>query len=128
MPLNHPLPGYNWVAEYQVSAVPWVTSSQVSGIRRHDFPQVTKFVTVKNLSGPGAMRIGFTLLGVQGSNYFALSSGESFSGDFRIRTLFLSASSATDYSIVAGLTTIEARQMPILTGSVNGTSSFDGVG
>ena len=128
MPLANTKPGWNWVSEYQVSGIPWVTSSTVVGVKRHDFITVTKFITVKNISGPGAIRVGFTLSGTQGSNYYPLSTGESFSGDFRVTSIFLSASADTSYTIVAGMTSIDARQMPVITGSVNGTGSFDGVG
>ena len=126
--LNNPRPGFNLTAEYQVSAIPWVTSSNVTGVKRHDFYKVTKFVVVKNNSGPGTLRVGFTNLGVQGSNYFELAAGESFAGDFRVKTVYLSSSANVSYSMLAGVTMIDASMMVEITGSINGTGSFDGVG
>ena len=38
------------------------------------------------------------------------------------------AAQATSFSLLAGLTTIPSEQFPILTGSVAGTGSFEGVG
>ena len=128
MSINNARPGFGFVPEYQVSAIPWVTSSNVNGLKRHDFKKVSMFVTVKNISGPSSLRVGFTQLGVQGTNYFPLASGESFSGDYRIKSIYLSSSSDITYSIVAGMTMIDAPMMPDLTGSINGDESFDGIG
>lgn len=130
--LNNNRSGYNNVAEYQVSGVPWVTSSVASGVKRHRFStldeppgvqaatlrwdRVTKWIIVKNRS-TGSMDVSFTLNGFASSNYFTLDQGESFSGDLRVTEIWVSGSAAQPYVIVAGLTGVNA-EIPQLTGSL----------
>ena len=66
MALNHPAQGEGYVAAYQISATPYVTSSTVSlgSIREIVFPQVTRFITLKNTStSTNTIAVGFTRLG-----------------------------------------------------------------
>ena len=124
MPLNNPKVGVNWVSEYQVSAIPWVTSSVVTGMVQHKFPKVTRFVTIRNLSGSEDLLVGFTELGVaSSSNYIVLQPGDSFSEELRIRTLYVSGTS-NRYNLIVGLTMINSGEMINLTGS----NEFQGVG
>ena len=77
-------------------------------------------------------------------NYFLIptGSGDARAGsiqtfDVRCKSIYFmsdasdnspGAAQATSFSLFAGLTTIPAGDFPILTGSINGTSSFEGVG
>ena len=130
MSLNTPIWGEGYVPAYQLSASPFVTSSNVTLGQTKEiiFGSVTRFFTVKN-NGVSAnvIAVGFTERGLQTvpSNYFVLSGTESFSGELRVDRLFVSGvSGASTFSIIAGLT-------PITTGSftrVTGSNGFLGVG
>ena len=123
MSLNNPSPGYNWAAEFAVSAIPWVTSSVLIGseCRKIAFYGITKEVVVKNLSG-SALQVGFTFNGAQGSNNISLQAGESFAATVRVKELYVFGT-GNSFCVFAGLTGILAQMMPPLTGS-----SIDGVG
>ena len=114
-----PKPGPNAVAEYQLSSLPFATASSVttSSVVQLSFPYVTRFLTVKN-TGTGYMAVGFTSNGVQGTNRFTLPPSGSETKEFRLKDLFLLGVSAnTTFEVVAGLTMIESRMLPTLTGS-----------
>ena len=135
MGLDIPKCGVDFVPEYQISALPWVTSSTVSGYKRHRFStteedppltgsdgelihrwdRVTKWIIVKNNSSLN-LSVGFTPRGLTtSSNYIVLGDNESFSADLRIKEIWLSGSGNT-YQIVAGLTRCNANGYE-LTGS-----------
>jgi hypothetical protein len=76
MSINHPKAGPNYVPAYQISGIPYVTSSLanevecVSSAAAHvrepviiEFPYVTKFVTIRN-TGVNELRVGFSARGV----------------------------------------------------------------
>tara|TARA_A100001011_G_C14317845_1_gene848836 strand:- start:6059 stop:6598 length:540 start_codon:yes stop_codon:yes gene_type:complete len=75
MSQSHPKAGPNFVPAYQVSGIPFVTSSASEEVPGPDsntpgslpvevkFPFVTKFVTVRN-TGNNELRVGFTADGV----------------------------------------------------------------
>ena len=143
--------GPNYVPAYQVSGVPYVTSSlQNLGangslsttVKQVDFPYATRFFFVEN-HGPVPMRVGFTENGVNGkgsgdvSNYFIVAaSGSSPRLEIRCKSLFLRAEYAkTAFSITAGLSGVDAGDFPVLTGTMSGSHSshqghpyFSGVG
>jgi hypothetical protein len=131
MALNHPTQGEGYVSAYQISATPYVTSSTVSlgSIREIVFPQITRFITLKNTSASSnVISVGFTRQGLTAanSNYFILSGSESFSGELRTDRIFISGSSgATNtFTLLAGLTFIPAKMLTPITGS----NGFQGVG
>jgi hypothetical protein len=138
--MQWPAPGLGSVGSYQMSGIPYVSSSLTvpasnSNVLKVQFPYVTKFVTVTNdNSGTNIpMRVGFSALGTSGStasNYFLLDNGESYTGEWRIEDLFLisSTTSQTSASIIAGLTPIP-RGIPALgTATGNNWSGSSGVG
>ena len=182
MSADWPKAGVNHAPAYQVSGVPFVTSSAASEVKGVDtnsaspepvsveFPFVTKFITIRN-TGLNELRVGFSARGCfapderlpvsvsaagtakdlkSGRNYFLIPSASATGGahrsavdtvvtlDIRCKKLFFvsnasdntptGAAFSTDFSLIAGLTTIEAGQFPVLTGSVNATGSFHGVG
>jgi hypothetical protein len=151
MALHYPRIGPNDVPTYQMSAIPFVTSSGANAIPgsgsstplRIPFRSVTRFFIVNNL-GAGPIRIGFTDSGVRGigspasgtgitplandhNNYFVLS-GASSTGrlEIRCKELFLlgDTSVTSNYSLIAGLTPIADRMFPTLSAS----NGFEGVG
>ena len=95
-------PGLSDVGSYQMSAIPFASASisvPASGafVRTVSFPNVTKFVTVVNetTGSNSALRVGFSSNGVRGTNYFILDNGESYTGDWRITSIYLMGNSAT---------------------------------
>jgi len=130
MALNNPFPHEGFVPAYQVSAMPYVTSSVITTgeIKEINFNTVSRFLIIKN-NGPSTavLSVGFTRLGLTpgNSNYFFLSGSESFTAELRTDRLFLSGSSGTaNFTIVAGLTSIPSKNFLMITGS----NGFGGVG
>lgn len=136
MGLDNPKTGMYFAAEFQTSALPYVTCSIApaasSGCLRVSFPKVTKFFQVTNHSATGNyLRIGFTENGVKGTRYYLMNGGdESQIFDLRIKDLFFAGmSGSVEFSLMAGLTNIDSMQMPTLTGTLsNGGVGWDGVG
>lgn len=128
----------NYVPNYQLSAIPYVTSSATNEVTsgaglQVTFPYVTKTVKIKNTGG-NPLRVGFTELGVEGAvtkNYFIIpteaSAGETCIQEFDVRCKslwFAGNGGPTDFSLFAGLTPVEAAAFPVITGS----NGFEGVG
>lgn len=131
MALNYPVQGEGYVSAYQISATPFVTSSTVSlgAIKEIVFPQITRFVTIKNTSAStNVISVAFTQAGLLPSkaNYFVLSGSESFSGELRTDRIFISGSNggSSGFTLLAGLTFIPAKMLTPITGS----NGFSGVG
>ena len=113
-------PGIGNAASYQVSGIPWVSSSltvPASGSTPLEiaFPQITKSIIVKNAStGSVSMRVGFSSNGVSNTNnFFLLSAGESFASDLKVTRVYLMSNNGTavSASIIAGLTNIDALEL-----------------
>ena len=108
-------PGVGSVGQYQMSGKPYATASLeiADGVATEiSFPYVTKFVTVIN-SHQGAsapLLFGFSSLGVTDTNnYIQLDNGESYTGEWRVRSVFLAGDGApTTGSVYAALTGIKA--------------------
>ena len=131
MSLNNPYPHEGFVPAYQVSAMPFVTSSNVTlgSTKEINFAGVTRFITIKNTGASTAvLAVAFTENGLKSanSNYFILSGSESFSGELRTDRIFVSGSSGASvtFNVVAGLTTIPTKNFLVVTGS----NGFSGVG
>ena len=125
---RHPSPGVGAVGQYQTSGIPYATASVFiqnvedgEGSTQISFPFVTKFVTVINEhSGSSAkLRVGFSALGVTGSdandtgdNFFLLDNGESYTGEFRVSSVFLAGNTTnTTASVIAGMTGIPSYKL-----------------
>ena len=141
--------GANFVPAYEVSGVPYVTSSNENELHsipiRVKFPYVTRFFVVHNTSD-NWIRVGFTENGVTGTtgqvggaNNFLLVSGNQTTDRLEIRCKEIWFCNDTDpspssFSVLAGLTGIEAGQFPVLTGTLTGSDNnvilpkFEGVG
>jgi hypothetical protein len=124
-------PGIGNAASYQVSGIPWVSSSLAvpasgSTVLEISFPQVSKSIIVKNVStGSVQMRVGFSENGVKNTNnFFLLSAGESFAADLKVTKVYLMSNNGTalSASVIAGLTNIPATEL------VNNWSGSLGVG
>lgn len=130
--MNNVYFGEGYVPAYQMSASPWVTSSQVSlgQTIQLNFPQATKFVIVQNAGAAAstALAVGFTQNGLKpaNSNYFILSGTNSFSADIRVDRLFISGAvgASVPFTVIAGLTPIQRKDFLTVTGS----NGFSGVG
>ena len=128
----------NYVPNYQLAAIPFVTSSATNEVLdgaglQIQFPYVTKTVKVKNTGGFG-LRVGFTEFGVEGvdtKNYFVIPT-EAAAGfasvqefDVRCKSLWFAGNGGnTSFSLFAGLTPITGSDFPVITGS----NGFAGVG
>jgi hypothetical protein len=127
-----PSPGWNWTAEYQTSGIPFVTSSfgVDTNVRRVDFDFVTRDITIDN-SGTSPLRVGFSrngVNGVGGDNYFLVRPNTTVTFEVRVKEVYFRADSGTTgYSVLAGCTTIPAKQMPHLSGSISGSLNWRGV-
>jgi hypothetical protein len=135
MPLDNPKSGFGYAAEFQSSALPWVTSSVAPAAGspvRLDFQKVSRFITVTNRgSTTDTLSFGFTERGVKSSNNkYILSIGQSITLEVRVKSLWLQGESGTPpYSVFAGLTTVAAKDMPLLSGTLDdGTAGWPGVG
>lgn len=130
MAINNPSMGEGYTPAYQISAIPFVTSSTVAlgQIKSIQFGYVTRFITIKNTGAAGSvLAFGFTENGMrpENSNCYFLSGSESFTGELRTTQLYVSgAAGSSTYSLVAGLTYINARDFVPITGS----NGYSGVG
>lgn len=122
MPNLHYIPqsGLGSVGSYQISGIPWVSSSVAPVVSNEplqiEFPTVTKFVIVKNVNpSVSSLRVGFSRNGIkEKNNYFLLGKGESFSADLRITELYLLSDNSTQVSasVIVGLTGIDSSNLP----------------
>ena len=136
MSLDNPRGGLGYAAEFQSSALPFVTQSVALsysvGPQRWDFPKVSRFIGVTNNGTAGQfLRIGFTRNGVTGSNYYLVDGGQQSNFEFRVTSLYVISDgiAAPRYSLAVGLTNIDAIEMPRLSGSLpDGTAGWIGVG
>jgi hypothetical protein len=129
-----PRPGLGKTGQYQMAGIPFLTSSikvdtEPSPYIEIPFPRITKFVTVTNTySGSNRpIRVGFSAHGTNGNlssgvhheNYFVLNNGESYTGEWRVASVWLSshphagAQAVSSASVLAGLTGIPRDSFPI---------------
>jgi len=148
MALQYPKPNHRSVNEYQMSGLPFTTSSVADEVPANtgtplqvDFPTLTRWVCITN-TGKAHLRAGFTSNGVKnynvdgadynitgsGGRYFVITSGsEPVRLELKCTSVFFlsdASGTTTSYSMVAGLTGIEYSQFLNLTGS----EGFQGIG
>jgi hypothetical protein len=138
MPLNNPTSNASNASEYQVSGVPYVTSSHTNAVGNStavklEFPNVTQWISVFN-TGAQDLHVGFSENGVKGTglafggtlNRFTLPKPATNNGNqarienYRVRVKelwFLGGGNSTDFQVIAGLTTVDKGNFPALTGS-----------
>jgi hypothetical protein len=144
MTFQPPGSGLNNTAEYVASPLPWVSSSVVASgsVWRIDFPKVTSEIHVHNATpADSSVGVAFTLSGALGTNRFLIGTnqtsgnsyvGETFSFRTRVKTLYIvGLTGSSTVSVFAGLTMINPRAFPILTGSsptqlsLTGSTTYD---
>tara|TARA_R110002020_G_scaffold441334_2_gene652064 strand:- start:635 stop:1051 length:417 start_codon:yes stop_codon:yes gene_type:complete len=121
--------GLNHTPAYQVSGRPFASADKdAQNAVSVDFPYVTRWVQITN-TGPNEVRVGFSEIGVSGSNYFRLQGSGSIRGhssterlELKITQLWLySPAKATSIDVSAGLTTV-----PVSRASSSYGPSFSG--
>lgn len=131
--------GPNHVPAYITSGIPFISQSATNEAPagattvKFSFPYVTKFFQIEETGGAESLKFGFSDLGTLGTvtdNSITVAAGaKSEIYDMRCKEIYLTGGSgAATFKVIAGLTTIPASNFPVLTGSINGTASFDGVG
>ena len=135
MTLKHPRPHHGHASEYQVSGIPYVTSSNAPGSGsdpyRIPFPRVTQFVTI-NVFGSHDVHVGFTENGVKApetANYFVVESGAPATTiPVRCKELWVRSDNVavSGVSVCAGLT--GCPEFLVLTGSGGPHGDWEGVG
>jgi hypothetical protein len=119
--------GMSSVGQYQMSSIPYMTSSVTVPVvsatpLEISFPRITKFITVRNVMPTGSsgkvIRVGFSSNGTAASVggehwYFKLAPGESYTGEWRVKSVFLLSDSAvrSTASIIAGLTSVSTSSL-----------------
>lgn len=129
MALGNTSSGFHDAGAYMVSAMPWVTGSVATTTtpQRISFPKVTRFVCV--FSQAGDARVGFSVNGVNGTNFFRVPSGSAVQLDIRVNEIYVRSATGTgEVDIFGGLTLISANSTGFLTGSTAFTGSSPGSG
>lgn len=130
MGLNNTYIGEGYLPAYQMSAIPFVTSSIVSmgQVKEISFRNVSRFFEIKNLGiSSDVLAVGFTQNGMlpANSNFFIVSGTQSLSLEIRTDRLFVSGvAGSSSFSLLAGLTGIQQKDFFTITGS----NGFNGVG
>ena len=131
MALSNFTMGEAYTPAYQISATPYVTSSNVTlgNTKEIKFDFVTRFLTVKNTTtGTSAIAVAFTQNGLKtvNSNFLILSGSETYTAELRTDRIFISGSvgATNNFTVIAGLTGIPVKNFGLLTGS----NGFGGVG
>jgi hypothetical protein len=112
--------GLQNVGSYQVSGIPYVTSSITAPSNAGTptevpFPDVTQRIVVSNVNTASALRVGFSANGTKGTNYFIIPAASSSvvhpTQEFRVKvsSIFLLShtTTPTSASVLAELTNIE---------------------
>jgi len=142
MALNWAKAGINHVPSYQISGIPYVTSSNLQECTsettsiRVQFPYVTSWIIVQctgSATSNGTLKFGFSDNGVTSrakvsdNRFFILKDGQSTPRlELRCKELYFarSGSVSTGFNVIAGLTTIVRGNLIDITGS----SGFSGIG
>jgi len=138
---RHYVAGLNSVGSYQMSGIPYASSSISIGnsgesAYKVEFPYVSRTVTVRNdlatASADTALRVGFSENGVKDAEgnkyYFVLTNGESYTGEWRIEDLYLLSDSPTagiTASVIASLTGIPTGSVPAISAGTDPVASAD---
>lgn len=125
MSINWPYVGEQYSPAYQVSALPYLTSSVVNTgeVHKYEFPFVTRFINIVNRStdSTGVLGVAFTERGLLPSvgNYITLEQADTVYEEIRTTALYISCKAGTsvNYELFCGLTTIPAKNFLTLTGS-----------
>lgn len=113
-----PRSGPNNVAEYMASGLPFSKEINFTEVATQiDFPFVTSEIYVKN-RGVGPLAVGWTSVGVLGTNKHTLLQNESVTFRVRVKSLFIAGVSGSGPAdVTAAMTQISSRIVPVMTGS-----------
>lgn len=136
MSFDNPKSGVSNAAEFSCSALPYVTSSTATAAGspvQWRFPKVSRFITVSNrdATAGNSMSFGFTRAGVVSTNNkFVLMGSQMVTLELRVKEIWVQGEGGTpNYSICAGLTNVDASNMPVLSGTLpDGSAGWTGVG
>jgi hypothetical protein len=125
MSINWPANGEYATPAYQISAMPYLSSSNISvgQVHKYEFPYVTRFISVVNRGANASdeIAVSFTENGLKSSvgNYITLEQRETVREEIRTTLMFISCSSgaSVDYQVFCGLTNIPSKNFLVLTGS-----------
>ena len=111
--------GLNNVGSYQVSGAPFAQGN-INASAEHqkiEFPEVSIWIQVIN-RGAGILKVGFSDVGLSGSNYFEVPATSS-SDVLRVKVseLHLYGGTSGQVSVVAGLTNIDSSRTSTSTGA-----------
>jgi hypothetical protein len=112
-------PGLNMVSEYMASGLPYVSSSVLTtAASKLDIPYTTNELYFHAIGG--TLRVGFTLNGVNGTNFFRVSPTDgNFTFRIRCKEVYVRAETGTvSMSFMAAMTQIDNKHCPTLTGSM----------
>lgn len=123
-------PGSRYVPEFQASGFPFVTRSTSTSLTV-DFPYITQWITILNLTSPAILSASFTSTGFSTGNFFTIpAQGKIGPINLAINKLYFS-SSFSNFTLAAGLTMIPANSyelvstgtLPTLTGALSVTDT-----
>jgi len=123
MSINWPQNGEYAVASYQMSALPYLTSSIINlgRVHEYEFPFVTRFINIANRGSvvTDKIALAFTERGFTTGNYITLNQGDTIHEEIRTTRMYISCSQGTavDYQIFCGITNIPERMFLPITGS-----------
>lgn len=131
MSTSFPYMGEGYAPAYQISAVPWVTSSNIAlgATTEFQFGNVTRFFAIQNNSVTSSViAVAFTQNGLTAANANFIPISGSQIRQFEIRTdrIFISGSAgaSTNFTILAGLTSI----LPTRFLTVTASNGYQAVG
>jgi len=133
MPLGNPQGGAGYAAEFQSSALPWMTSSVAPAgpnPMKINFGMVTRFITIMNTDASLPLSFAVTYYGAaRSTNKFILPKGASLTLEWRITQMWIQGEGGTAaFSLAAGLTTVPPQNFYNMTGSAADGTNWPGIG
>ena len=120
--------GLGNVGSYQSSGKPFAKGGiDASTATNVDFPTVARWIYVVNNDSSNACRVGFSELGVEGTNYFTVKAGTA-SERFEVKVSQVWLSGSDDADVFAGLTGISPDRITNTSPSGSNWSGSLGVG
>ena len=118
---------HNNVSEYQISSIPYSNSGEAPASNNNQFIKlefnfVTRWIVIHNRdhnNGTKPLHFAFTEAGLFNGNKFILHSGEQSPRlELKCKEIYLcgDTNQPADYSILAGLTNINSKTFPELSG------------
>ena len=120
--------GLSNAGSYQVSGKPFVSGGlDASTATSVNLPSVTRWIYVVNNHASDDCRVGFSELGVEGTNYFTVKA-ETASERFEVKVSQVWLSGSGDVDVFAGLTGIPVEIITNISPSGSNWSGSAGIG